>query len=156
MDPHETRVTFPGGKRVDAAFGPHVVRTDQSSAHGGAGSAPEPFELFLASLATCAGIYALGFCQARDLATEGLDLVQRATFDPTTKRLTRVDLVVTLPPDFPEKYRAAIVRAMEGCRVKKTLFDPPEVTVTAEATPSLVAPREGSGEALAPAAGGGA
>ncbi len=131
MEPHETRVTFPEGKRVDAAFGAHVVRTDQSPAHGGAGAAPEPFELFLASLATCAGIYALAFCQARGLSTDGLDLVQRATFDPETKRLARVDLTVTLPPAFPEKYRAAIVRAMEGCRVKKTLLDPPLVTVTA-------------------------
>ncbi|HRG96131.1 MAG TPA: OsmC family protein [Polyangiaceae bacterium] len=131
MDLHETRVTFPEGKRVDAAFGAHVVRTDQSPAHGGAGAAPEPFELFLASLATCAGIYALAFCQARGLSTEGLDLMQRATFDPETKRLARVDLVVTLPPGFPEKYRAPIVRSMEGCRVKKTLLDPPVVTVTA-------------------------
>lgn len=132
MDLHETRITFPEGKRVDAAFGDHVVRTDQSAAHGGAGTAPEPFDLFLASLATCAGIYALGFCQARGLSTEGLDLVQRATFDPDTKRLTRVDLEVTLPPGFPEKYRAPILRAMEGCKVKKTLVDPPVVTVVAK------------------------
>ena len=125
------RITFPGGKRVNADFGTHVVKTDQSAEHGGDGSAPEPFELFLASLATCAGLYVLGFCQARSISTEGIELVQSHRFDPATHRLERVELEILLPVTFPEKYRPAIERAAAGCKVKKALLTPPEVVVSA-------------------------
>src|SRR5215471_4208280 len=59
----DIEVSFPGGKRVDAQVGEFAIRTDQPEALGGAGTAPTPYDLFLASLATCAGIYVLGFCQ---------------------------------------------------------------------------------------------
>lgn len=126
----DIQVVFPGGKRVDAEFGTHVVRTDQSVAGGGEGSAPEPFQLFLASLATCAGIYVLGFCQSRGLPTEGLSLVQRHRYDETTRRLTGVDLEIVLPEGFPDKYRNAVIQAAEGCKVKKLLGHPPDIVVT--------------------------
>jgi len=67
-------VSFPGGKRVDARIENMVVPTDQSVENGDTESAPEPFKLFLASIATCAGIYALEFCLAREIPTEGLAL----------------------------------------------------------------------------------
>ena len=77
-------VTFPGGKRVDAQVGNFVIATDQPVSGGGGEAAPAPFDLFLASIATCAGIYALGFCQARGLPTEGLVLEQEVIDDPAT------------------------------------------------------------------------
>jgi hypothetical protein len=80
----DIEVTFPGGKRVDAQVGPYVVRTDQPIEAGGAGSAIAPFDLFLASIATCAGIYVLGFCQARNLSVEGIRLEQQVELDPVT------------------------------------------------------------------------
>lgn len=122
-------VTFPGGKRVDARVGGFTVRTDQPAESGGEGSAPAPFDLFLASLATCAGIYALGFCQARGLSTDGLSLVQDYDVDPDTKLPTRIRLRLTLPPGFPEKYRPAIQKAVEGCKVKKTIAAAPTFEV---------------------------
>lgn len=125
----EFKVSFPGGKRVDAAFGHHVVHTDQPASGGGDDSAPAPFDLFLASLATCAGIYVLAFCQARGIPTEGVTLVQRGTIDPATKQLDTVTLEIELPDGFPEKYRDAVVRAAEGCKVKKLLAHPPVVEV---------------------------
>jgi putative redox protein len=124
-------ITFPGGKRVDADFGTHVVRTDQSPAHGGEGSAPEPFDLFLASLAACAGAYVLGFCQARNIPTERILLVQQHRFKGPDEHLEHVELQVMLPDDFPEKYRAAVLRAATHCKVKKMLAAPPEILVTA-------------------------
>lgn len=127
-------VTFPGGKRVDAGVAGRHIPTDQPVAGGGEGSAPEPFHLFLASLATCAGIYVLGFCQARGIPTAGLSLVQHHDFDPETKRLTGVTMDVGLPPDFPEKYRAAVLRAAENCKVKKTIEAPPRFEVRAVAS----------------------
>ena len=121
------QVTFPGGRRVDAAFDGHVVHTDQSPAHGGEGSAPEPFDLFLTSLATCAGIYVLGFCQARAISTEGIRLTQESTFEEG--KLREVKLAIDLPASFPEKYVNAVRAAAAGCRVKKVLADPPSITV---------------------------
>ncbi|MEO7036049.1 MAG: OsmC family protein [Polyangiaceae bacterium] len=136
----DIRVSFPGGKRVDAALGGHVVKTDQAEQRGGNGSAPEPFDLFLASLATCAGAYVLSFCDARGLPSAGIELVQHQHFDEATHRLERVELEVLLPDDFPEKYRAAVLRAAEGCKVKKALATPPEVLVTGRRLPSSNAP----------------
>ncbi|MBI5514145.1 MAG: OsmC family protein [Deltaproteobacteria bacterium] len=122
-------VSFPGGKRVDARIGAHLVRTDQPASLGGEDSAPGPFDLFLASLATCAGVYALGFCQARGLSTEGLGLTLQATPDPATGLPSRVRLELSLPEGFPERYRPAILRAAEGCKVKKTLQTQPPIEV---------------------------
>ena len=123
----DINVTFPGGRRVDAQVGDFVVRTDQPRELGGEGSAIAPFEMFLASMATCAGIYVLAFCQARKLSTEGLGLTQREELDPVTKLPSQVTLELRLPVGFPEMYRGAIVRAAEGCKVKKTLAAQPHV-----------------------------
>lgn len=129
----DIEVTFPGGKRVDAKVGEFVVQTDQPVELGGAGSAIAPFEMFLASLATCAGIYALGFCQARKLPTEGLKLTQRYELNPETKLPAKVSITLQLPDGFPEMYRGAIVRAVEGCKVKKTIVSQPIFEVAARA-----------------------
>lgn len=124
----EIHITFPGGKRVDAAFDHHVVRTDQPRALGGDESAPSPFDLFLSSLGTCAGLYVLGFCQTRQIPTDAIELVQ--THRTEGDRLVGVDIDIRLPIDFPAKYRGAIQRAAEGCKVKKTLHSAPEVRVS--------------------------
>lgn len=124
------RVEFPGGKRVDAVVGDHVIHTDQSQEHGGQGSAPEPFDLFLGSLATCAGVYVLGFCQARGLSTEGLWLSQESSF--AEGKLREVRVAVHVPESFPEKYLGAVRAAAGSCRVKKVLADPPQITVEVE------------------------
>jgi len=123
-------ITFPGGKRVDARVGSHVIRTDQPKDAGGDDSAPGPFDLFLASLGTCAGIYVLGFCQARGLSTEGLSLRQHVEVDPATNLPRKVRIDVQLPRSFPSKYRAAVQRAAEGCKVKKTIATAPIVEVS--------------------------
>ena len=124
----EITVTYPGGKRVDAAFDGFRVETDQSEKNGGAGSAPEPFELFLASLATCAGIYVLGFCQNRNIPTDGVRLVQRVERDAEGKILTII-IRIEVPPDFPEKYHDALVRVAAKCAVKKTIESPPQFVI---------------------------
>ena len=126
MDMH---VTFPGGLRVDAQFGPHLIRTDQPPQGGGDGSAPTPFSLFLASIGTCAGIYVLGFCRQRGLPTDGIQIVQRVVPDRATGLVGRVELDIQVPADFPEKYHEALVRAADQCAVKKHLESPPQFAV---------------------------
>lgn len=137
MATNPIEVSFPGGKRVDARVGDFVVRTDQPQELGGEGSAVAPFDLFLASLATCAGIYVLGFCQARGLPTEGLALRQHVEVDDSTKLPSRIRLELQLPVSFPDHLRPAIVRAAQSCKVKKTLAAQPAIDVVAMQTPGL-------------------
>jgi len=121
----EMIVDFPGGARVDAHFGPYTVATDQPPMGGGTGSAPTPFAVFLASIATCAGIYVLGFCQQRGLNTEGIRIVQRTFPNPATGMIGKVEMEIQVPPDFPAKYHEALVRSADQCAVKKHLEHPP-------------------------------
>jgi len=124
----EMIVNFPGGARVNAQFGSFTVETDQPQP-GGEGAAPTPFELFLASMGTCAGIYIIGFCKMRGIPTDGIKLVQTVERDPATKMVTKLKQVIQLPPDFPSQYVSAVIRAAEGCLVKKHLEHPPAFEV---------------------------
>jgi putative redox protein len=122
----EIQIDFPGGSRVDAHFKNFTVPTDQPPSS----SAPTPFELFLASIGTCAGVYVLGFCQQRGLPTTGIHIAQRIHTDPESRMIDRIDLEIGLPPTFPEKYRDSLVRAAELCKVKKHLETPPAIHVS--------------------------
>jgi ribosomal protein S12 methylthiotransferase accessory factor len=128
-------ICFPGGLRVEALHQGFWIRTDQPVAQGGGGKAPSPFDLFLASLGTCAGFYALRFCQQRNLRTEGLALSLAAERDSERKKVVLVRIDVSLPVEFPEKYRAAIVHAVEQCSVKKHLLHPPAFEITVSGPP---------------------
>jgi ribosomal protein S12 methylthiotransferase accessory factor len=134
----EIKVDFPGGSRVDAHFGSFTVRTDQPKSSGGQDSAPSPFEVFLASLATCAGYYVLGFCKNRGIPTEGIRLTQHIERDPATKMIRTINVDILLPADFPQRYVPAVIRAAEACLVKKHLENPPafEVHATVEGSRS--------------------
>jgi ribosomal protein S12 methylthiotransferase accessory factor len=126
------RITFPGGKRVNAEFGDMVIKTDQSVKSGGDGSAPEPFLLFLASLGTCAGIYVLSFIKSRDIPADGLELIQHNEFMPNEKgipTLTKITIDIKVPAGFPEKYHEAIIRVADQCKVKHTILNPPEFEI---------------------------
>jgi ribosomal protein S12 methylthiotransferase accessory factor len=125
----EMEISFPGGARVDAAFGDFVVQTDQPPRNGGEGSAPAPFELFLASIGTCAGIYILNFCRQREIPTENIRIRQSTDFDPETRLVRQVNLAILLPPDFPHKYASALVNSAKLCAVKKHLENPPAFSV---------------------------
>lgn len=125
----DMRVYFPGGKKVFADFNKFTHKTDQPIFAGGEGTAPSPFELFLASLGTCAGIYILGFCQQRNIDTKGIEIIQTSETNPQTRMVEKVNLEVKLPADFPEKYRTAVVQAASLCAVKKHLENPPDFNV---------------------------
>jgi putative redox protein len=126
----EMVIDFPGGERVDAHFGPYTVMTDQPSPAGDEGSAPTPFVVFLASIGTCAGIYALGFCRQRGIPADGLRVLQHMHTNLQTGMIEKIDLEIELPPDFPEKYKPAILHAVELCKVKKHLQHPPEFEIS--------------------------
>ncbi|HYX23208.1 MAG TPA: OsmC family protein [Thermoanaerobaculia bacterium] len=133
-------ITFPGGVAVDAELRGLKVHTDQRPEHGGGGTGPEPFELFLASLGTCAGFYALRFCQQRGIDTTGLGLDLTTEKDPSGTRIGTVRLAIHLPAGFPDKYRDAIVRAADQCAVKRHVVEAPvfEVVACRARQPELV------------------
>ncbi len=129
-------VDFPGGLRVDAHAGGFTIHTDQPPALGGEGSAPAPFTLFLASIAACVGIYVLHFCRQRGLPTEGVRVVQKSLSRPGSQMIHKIRLEIQVPPEFPPRYHAALVRSAELCAVKKHFEQPPQFeiqTVTREA-----------------------
>lgn len=119
----DIQVVFPGELRVDALMKSLVIETNQDN------TAPSPFDLFLASIATCAGIYVLRFCQQRGLPTDNVKVTQRVHSNPSTRMIGHIELDIQLPPDFPEKYKDAIVRAANLCAVKKHLENPPVIDV---------------------------
>ena len=125
----EISIDFPGGARVDAHIGDFTVKTDQPAAGGGEDSAPTPFTVFLSSIGTCAGIYVLGFCRQRGLPTEGIRLIQRVERNRATGMVEKIDLEIQVPPEFPQKYYDALVRAADQCAVKKHLENPPKIDV---------------------------
>lgn len=129
-------IDLPGGARVDAHFNGFTVKTDQPTAGGGQDSAPAPFDYFLASLGACAGIYIAGFCRSRGIPTDNIRILQHNEFDPATHMVTRVIFDIQLPPDFPERYKPAVIRAAEMCKVKKTLENPPAFEISTS-TPEL-------------------
>lgn len=122
-------ITFPGGARVDGRLDGHTIQTDQPGEGGGEGSAPTPFQHFLASIGTCAGIYLLAFCRRRGISTEGMRIIERAQTDLSTGMVGRIDLELVLPSDFPEAYREAAIQAVRLCAVKKHLESPPSFEI---------------------------
>lgn len=122
-------ITFPGGSAVKASYKGFEILTDQPEKNGGANSAPSPFDFFLISIGSCAGFYALRFCQQRDLPTDQMAVSLDSTRNPETHRLERITISIQVPPGFPDKYRKAIIRSTNQCSVKKAILDPPEIIV---------------------------
>jgi ribosomal protein S12 methylthiotransferase accessory factor len=124
MSQKSMEIRLAGGKRVNAVYDGFEIRTDQSVDNGGEASAPEPFDLFLASLGTCAAVYIASFCDQREIPTKEIRL--RQSWSRGEKRkLTDIRLEILVPPEFPEKYHGALLRAAGQCSVKRVLDDPP-------------------------------
>jgi len=128
----EMKISFPGGLRVDAEYKGFVIKTDQPVYSGGDGSAPAPFDLFLASIATCAGYYVLAFCNKREIPTEKAAVVMKTRRNPETKRIEKISIEIQLPPEFPDKYKKAVIKAVDGCSVTAHILNPPVFEVEAK------------------------
>jgi ribosomal protein S12 methylthiotransferase accessory factor len=129
-DAMEMKISFPGNLRVDADYKGFTIQTDQPVSGGGDGTAPAPFDLFMASLGTCAGIFMLAFMKQRGIPTEGSGITMTSERDPERGMIGKVGFELHLPPEFPEKYEQAVVRAVEQCTVKRHLHEPPIFAVT--------------------------
>lgn len=122
-------ITFDGGKVITAHLHGHTIRTDQPKESGGTDSAPAPYDLFLASIGTCAGIYVKSFCDQRGIPTEGMKIVQSMEVDPQLRIPAVIKLDIQVPADFPEKYKEAMINVANLCAVKKTINNPPQFEI---------------------------
>jgi putative redox protein len=121
----DMKITFPGEAKVDAEYRGHTIRTDQPIMAGGTGTAPAPFDYFLASIGACAGYYVLAFLQQRQMDPNGVQLIMSLEKNPEKRMLGKITIRVQLPDKFPEKYKNAIINAVNLCAVKKHIHEPP-------------------------------
>jgi putative redox protein len=121
----EIKVTFPGGKRVDAEYKGFQIKTDQAVYAGGEGTAPQPFDLFLGSIATCAGFYVIAFCQNRGYRMDQASVTMRMFKNEEKKMIDKISLEIQLPLEFPDKYTKAIIKSVDKCAVKAHMVDAP-------------------------------
>ena len=128
----DMKIVFPGGKRVDAEYKGFTIKTDQSELGGGEGSAPAPFDLFLTSIGTCAGIYVLSFCQKRSIDASDVRLTMKTERDAETHMISKIVITIEVPEGFPEKYHSAVIRAADMCTVKKHLDKDVAVDISVE------------------------
>jgi ribosomal protein S12 methylthiotransferase accessory factor len=124
----EVIVTLEEGARVVADVAGYRLETDQPVEDGGQNTAPSPYLLFLGSLASCAGFFVSSFCRKRGLSTDGIRIRQRVQNDPTTGALARVEHMIEVPPDFPQKYVGALTKVVDGCSVKRAIQAQPTFT----------------------------
>ena len=126
----EMNIFFEGKKKVNAEFNGQIIDTDQTFQAGGDGSAPAPFTLFLASIGTCAGIYVKSFCLQRNIPTDDITITQKMNYNYKTRLIDNIELKVNLPKTFPEKYKTAVINAVNLCAVKEHLKSPPNIEVS--------------------------
>ncbi len=119
------QLSFPGNKRVDVNWDAMTVHTDQRIRSGGDESAPQPFDLFFASIAACAGIGALEFCQENGFSSDQLGLELVAEFDPEARRYHHVRIEVTPPPGMSADMVEALLAETDDCTVKKHILQSP-------------------------------
>jgi len=109
-----------------------IVQTDQPVKYGGEGSAPPPYHHFLASIGACAGIYVLKFCEKHNIPSGDVSLIQRLEYLKTEdgkSYLDKIVLEIVVPPSFPERYRAPLIKAADQFSVKKTIMNPPKFEI---------------------------
>nr|WP_300314895.1 OsmC domain/YcaO domain-containing protein [Halomonas sp.] len=125
----EIKVNFLDNLRLEAKFDDFTVITDQPIRYKGDGSAPSPFDYFLASSALCAAYFVKVYCVARDIPTENIRLSQNNIVDPENRYNQIFRIQVELPEDLSDKDRQGILRAIDRCTVKKVVQTGPEFQI---------------------------
>ena len=125
----EIKVNFLDNLRLEAKFDDYTVIADQPIRYKGDGSAPSPFDYFLASSAMCAAYFIKVYCVARDLSTDGIRLSQNNIVDPEDRYNQIFQIQVELPDHISDKHRAGILRSIDRCTVKKVVQTGPEFKI---------------------------
>ncbi|MCZ6708926.1 MAG: OsmC family protein, partial [Gammaproteobacteria bacterium] len=117
----QVKVRFLDNLRLEARFDDFTVISDQSIRYKGDGTAPGPFDYFLASSALCAAYFAKVYCNARDIPTEDISIVQDNIVDPENRYQQTFKIRAELPEEISEKDRDGIISAMDRCTVKRVI-----------------------------------
>jgi ribosomal protein S12 methylthiotransferase accessory factor len=127
--PMEIKVNFLDKLRLEAKFDDFTVVADQPIRYKGDGSAPGPFDYFLASSALCAAYFVKLYCDTRNISTEHIRLSQNNIVDPENRYAQIFKIQVQLPPDISEVDRRGILNSIERCTVKKVVQEGPEFVI---------------------------
>lgn len=127
----ELQVELDGDKRVSTRIGNHHIVTDQPVKDGGQDSAPAPFDLFLASLATCAGFFVQSYCQSKQIDASGITVTLTTHRDPGSKTLSRIVTTIGIPSHLPDHLHKTLCRVAQQCSVARTIEAGPELAVEA-------------------------
>ena len=125
----EIKVNFLDKLRLEAKFDDFTVVADQPVRYKGDGSAPGPFDYFLASSALCAAYFVKLYCSTRNISTENIRLSQNNIVDPENRYQQIFKIQVELPADISDKDRQGILRSIERCTVKKVVQEGPEFII---------------------------
>ncbi len=125
----EIKVNFLDKLRLEAKFDDFTVIADQPIRYKGDGSAPGPFDYFLASSALCAAYFVKLYCETRNLSTENIRLSQNNIVDPENRYKQIFKIQVELPADISAADRQGILRSIERCTVKKVVQEGPEFVI---------------------------
>ena len=125
----EIKVNFLDNLRLEAKFDDFTVIADQPIRYKGDGSAPGPFDYFLASSALCAAYFVKVYCEARNISTKNIRLSQNNIVDPENRYKQIFKIQVELPADISAKDRQGILRSIERCTVKKVVQAVPEFVI---------------------------
>lgn len=125
----EIKVNFLDNLRLEAKFDDFTVVADQPIRYKGDGSAPGPFDYFLASSALCAAYFVKLYCQTRGIPTENIRLSQNNIVDPENRYKQIFKIQVELPADISDKDRQGILRSIDRCTVKKVVQTGPEFVI---------------------------
>ena len=125
----EIKVNYLDNLRQEAKFDDFTVIADQPIRYKGDGSAPGPFDYFLASSALCAAYFVKVYCLARDIPTDNIRLSQNNIVDPENRYKQIFKIQVELPADISEKDRQGILRSIDRCTVKKVIQTGPEFII---------------------------
>ena len=125
----DMKIEFGGRKKVNAVYKDYTINTDQPKTAGGDGSAPAPFDLYLASIGTCVGFYIQFFCQRHDIPMEYVQLTLKTERDISSGLIGKIILDIQVTQDFPEKFVNALKSVAEQCVVKKQILNPPDFDI---------------------------
>ena len=125
----EIKVNFLDNLRLEAKFDDFTVITDQPIRYKGDGSAPSPFDYFLASSALCAGYFVRVYCLSRGIPTENIRLSQNNIVDPENRYNQIFQIQVELPESISDKDRQGILRSIDRCTVKKVVETGPKFKI---------------------------
>ena len=125
----EIKVNFLDKLRLEAKFDDFTVIADQPIRYKGDGSAPGPFDYFLASSALCAAYFVKLYCDTRNISTENIRLSQNNIVDPENRYRQVFKIQVELPEDISANDRQGILRSIDRCTVKKAVQAGPEFVI---------------------------